>query len=51
MGQTACAITDHGAMYGAIDFYDRYILPNEYPDDSNLYRVNFFEKDTLPDFS
>ena len=21
MGQTACAITDHGAMYGAIDFY------------------------------
>ena len=21
MGQTACAITDHGAMYGVIDFY------------------------------
>ena len=21
MGQTACAITDHGAMYGAVDFY------------------------------
>ena len=21
MGQTACAITDHGVMYGAIDFY------------------------------
>ena len=42
---------DAGALYGAIDFYDRYILPNEYPDDSNLYRVNFFEKDTLPDFS
>ena len=21
MGQTACAITDHGVMYGAVDFY------------------------------
>ena len=21
LGQTACAITDHGVMYGAIDFY------------------------------
>ena len=21
MGQAACAITDHGVMYGAIDFY------------------------------
>ena len=21
MGQTACAITDHGVMYGVIDFY------------------------------
>ena len=21
MGQSACAITDHGAMYGVIDFY------------------------------
>ena len=21
LGQTACAITDHGVMYGAVDFY------------------------------
>ena len=21
MGQSACAITDHGVMYGAVDFY------------------------------
>ena len=21
MGQTACAVTDHGVMYGAVDFY------------------------------
>ena len=21
MGQNACAITDHGVMYGAVDFY------------------------------
>ena len=21
MGQTACAITDHGVMYGAVNFY------------------------------
>ena len=21
MGQTACAITDHGVMYGVVDFY------------------------------
>lgn len=42
---------DAGALYGAIDFYDHFILPNEYPDDGDLYRVNFFEKETLPDFS
>ncbi len=41
---------DAGVLYGAIDFYDRFILPNEYPDDGDLYRVNFFEKDRLPDF-
>lgn len=41
---------DAGALYGAIDFYDCFILPNEYPDDGDLYRVNFFEKDRLPDF-
>ena len=22
LGQTACAITDHGVMYGAVDFYN-----------------------------
>ncbi len=42
---------DAGALYGAIDFYDHFILPNEYPGDADRYRVNFFERDTLPDFS
>ena len=41
---------DAGVLYGAIDFYDRFILPNEYPGDPDRYRVNFFEKDRLPDF-
>ena len=41
---------DAGALYGAVDFYDRYILPNEYPGDPDSYRVNFFENDQLPDF-
>ena len=42
---------DAGTLYGAIDFYDRYILPNEYPDDADRFCVNFFEKETLPDFA
>ena len=42
---------DAGVLYGTIDFYDRYILPNEYPDDGDRYRVNFFEKEALPDFT
>ena len=42
---------DAGALYGAMDFYDRFILPNEYPGNADLYRVNFFEKDNLPDFA
>ena len=41
---------DAGILYGVIDFYDQFILPNEYPNDPDLYRVNFFEKDQLPDF-
>ena len=41
---------DAGALYGALDFYDRYILPNEYPGDPDRYRINFFEKAQLPDF-
>ena len=42
---------DAGALYGATDFYNLYILPNEYPNDADRFRVNFFEKDTLPDFT
>ena len=41
---------DAGALYGSLDFYDRYILPSEYPGDPDRYRVNFFEKDRLPNF-
>ncbi|MBQ3489386.1 MAG: hypothetical protein IJA86_02220 [Clostridia bacterium] len=41
---------DAGALYGALDFYDRFILPNEYPGDPDRYRVNFFENGQLPDF-
>ena len=41
---------DAGALYGALDFYDLYILPNEYPGDPDRYRINFFEKDQLPSF-
>ena len=42
---------DAGALYGAVDFYDRYILPNEHPGDADRFCVNFFEKDSLPAFS
>ena len=42
---------DAGVLYGAIDFYDRYILPNEYPGDADRYRVNFLEGDALPGFT
>ena len=41
---------DAGTLYGAIDFYERYILPNEYPGDPDRYRINFFEKYPLPNF-
>ena len=42
---------DAGALYGALDFYDRYVLPNEHPGDGDRFCVNFFEADTLPAFS
>ncbi|MBE6665074.1 MAG: hypothetical protein E7603_02485 [Ruminococcaceae bacterium] len=41
---------DAGALYGAVDFYDRYILSNEYPDNPDIYRINFFERANLPNF-
>ena len=41
---------DAGALYGAIDFYDHYILPHEYPGHPDIFRFNIFEKDRLPDF-
>lgn len=40
---------DAGALYGAIDFYNKYVLRYEYPD-TDEYRVNFFENEHIPDF-
>lgn len=40
---------DAGALYGAIDLYNKYVLRYEYPN-SDEYRVNFFEKENIPDF-
>ena len=53
MGDTVVieGFDDAGTLYGAIDFYDHFILPNEYPDDGDRFRVNFFERDSLPDFA
>ena len=39
---------DAGVLYGTIDFYTEYILANEYPADPDRYRINFFERDSLP---
>lgn len=39
-----------GALYGALDFYNCYIIRHEHPDDDR-YWVNFFENDTLPEYS
>ncbi|MGM9683536.1 MAG: hypothetical protein ACI3XQ_08050 [Eubacteriales bacterium] len=40
---------DAGVLYGCIDFYNKYILKLEYPDDSRVFAVPPFEK-ALPDF-
>lgn len=38
-----------GVLYGCVDFYNKYIVKNEFPD-NDKYRVNFFEEDIIPDF-
>ena len=57
MGQTACAITDHGVMYGAVDFYrackaegikpvigcEVYVTP---PDRSHFDKVHEFDAES-----
>ncbi len=40
---------DSGALYGALDFYNKYVLKYEYPD-SDDYCVNFLADGKLPDF-
>jgi hypothetical protein len=40
---------DAGVLYGALDFYNKYIVKYEHPD-TDVYWVNFLEKDYLPDF-
>lgn len=42
---------DAGVLYGAIDFYNQYIVKYEHPENENKdYWVNFLERDALPDF-
>ena len=41
---------DAGVLYGAIDFYNRYVIKFEHKNDDNHYCINFFEHDTLPEF-
>ena len=41
---------DAGALYGAIDFYNRYVLKFEHKNNDMQYCINFFENDTLPEF-
>lgn len=40
---------DIGVVYGCIDFYNKYILKYEFPDDAQVFRVNLFENE-LADF-
>lgn len=40
---------DAGVLYGCIDYYNRYIVPHEYPHDSGRYVRKVFERE-LPDF-
>ena len=41
---------DKGVLYGCIDFYNKYIVPSEYPHNSGKYWINFFEDEKLPEF-
>ena len=40
---------DAGALYGAIDFYNKYIIKHEHPETEACW-INFLLGDTLPDF-
>lgn len=40
---------DNGALYGCVDFYDKYIVKLEYTDNDETYWENPFEK-SLPNF-
>lgn len=40
---------DSGVLYGCIDFYNKYILKLEFPNNPDIFAVNPFEK-ALPDF-
>ncbi len=40
---------DSGALWGVLDFYNKYMLKYEYPDNDN-YRINFLLDGELPDF-
>lgn len=40
---------DAGVLYGCVDFYNEYVVKNEYPHDPNRYISKVFEK-KLPDF-
>ena len=40
---------DAGALYGVLDFYNKYVVKFEHPE-TDEYVTNIFLKDTLPDF-
>ena len=42
---------DAGVLYGALDFYHKYVVEIEHPHNDNTYWRNPFEKETLPPFS
>ena len=42
---------DAGALYGSLDFYNKYIVDFEYTDNDKCYIMNPFEGETLPDYS
>ncbi|MBQ8350544.1 MAG: hypothetical protein IJY20_00670 [Clostridia bacterium] len=49
---TACieGFDDAGVLYGCLDFYNKYLLKEEYPHDDERYRINCFDK-PLKDFA
>jgi len=41
---------DAGVLYGALDFYNKYIVEYEYTDDDNCFIMNPFEQNVLPEY-